>query len=93
MVKNLPANAGDEQETWVQYLGQKDNNNKKIKPHFQFPLQHQLCFSNLTLGFPDGSVVKNLSANAGDTRDIGTIPGWGRSPGIGNSNPLHSILA
>ena len=39
--------------------------------------------------FPGGSVVKNLSANAGD---IGLILGSGRSPGGGNRNPL-SILA
>ena len=37
-------------------------------------------------GFPDGSVVKNLPANAGDT---GLIPGSGRSPREGNSNPLQ----
>jgi len=36
-----------------------------------------------------GSVVKNLSANAGDTRDVGLIPGSGRSPGVGNDNPLQ----
>ena len=36
--------------------------------------------------FPAGSVVKNLSANAGDS---GSIPGSGRSPGQGNSNPLQ----
>ena len=34
-------------------------------------------------------VVKNPPANAGDTRDIGSIPGLGRSSGIGNSNPLQ----
>ena len=34
-------------------------------------------------------VVKNLSANAGDIRDVGSIPGSGRSPGGGNGNPLH----
>ena len=35
-------------------------------------------------------MVKNLSANAGDT---GLIPGSGRSPGEGNGNPLqHSCL-
>ena len=34
-------------------------------------------------------VVKNLSANAGDTGDTGSIPGLGRSPGGGNGNPLH----
>ena len=33
-------------------------------------------------------VVKNLSANAGDLRDVGSIPGYGRSPGGGNGNPL-----
>ena len=34
-------------------------------------------------------VVKNPPANAGDSRDIGWIPGWGRSPGGGNGNPLQ----
>ena len=28
-------------------------------------------------------------ANAGDMRDVGSIPGWGRSLGEGNSNPLQ----
>ena len=36
---------------------------------------------------PGDSVVKNLPANAGD---MGSIPGWGRSPGEGNDNPLQS---
>ena len=34
-------------------------------------------------------VVKNLPANAGDTRDVGSIPGSGRLPGVGNGNPLQ----
>ena len=34
-------------------------------------------------------VVKNLSANAGDIRDKGSIPGLGRYPGVGNGNPLQ----
>ena len=34
-------------------------------------------------------VVKNLPANAGDIRDMGSIPGSGRSPGGGFDNPLH----
>ena len=34
-------------------------------------------------------VVKNLPANAGDARDAGSIPGTGRSPGVGNGNPLQ----
>ena len=40
-------------------------------------------------GFPGGTVVKNPSANAGDTRDEGLIPSLGRSPGGGNGNPLQ----
>ena len=32
------------------------------------------------------SAVKHLPANVGDT---GSIPGWGRSPGEGNGNPLQ----
>ena len=34
-------------------------------------------------------LVKNLPANAGDTRDVGSIPGSGRSSGEGNGNPLQ----
>ena len=34
----------------------------------------------LLKGFPGGSVVKNSPANAGDTRDVGLIPGLGKSP-------------
>ena len=33
--------------------------------------------------------VKNLSANAGDIRDIGSVPGLGKSPGGGYGNPLQ----
>ena len=39
------------------------------------------------LGFLGGAVVKNLPASAGDAGDTGLIPGLGRSPGEGNSNP------
>ena len=38
---------------------------------------------------PDSSVVKNLPGNAGDIRDVGSIPGLGRSLGEGNGNPLQ----
>ena len=34
-------------------------------------------------------VVKNPPANAGDARDVGSIPGLGRSSGEGNGNPLQ----
>ena len=38
------------------------------------------------MGFPGGTVVKNLPANAGDA---GLIPGSGRSVGGGNGNSLQ----
>ena len=38
------------------------------------------------MGFPSGSMVKNLPAKAGDA---GLIPGLGRSLGEGNGNPLQ----
>ena len=41
------------------------------------------------LGFLDGSIVENLPANAGDKGNAGSVPGWGRSPGKGNGNPLQ----
>ena len=34
-------------------------------------------------------VIKNLPANARDVRDVGSIPGLGRSPGGGHGNPLQ----
>ena len=34
-------------------------------------------------------VKKSLPANTGDVRDMGSIPGLGRSPGEGHGNPLQ----
>ena len=34
-------------------------------------------------------MVRNLPANAGDAKSVGSIPGLGRYPGVGNSNPLQ----
>ena len=42
--------------------------------------------------YPGGRVVKDPSTSSGDTRDLCSIPGSGRSPGGGNGNPL-SIVA
>ena len=41
------------------------------------------------MNFPGGTMLKNSSANAGDTGDMGSIPELGRSPGGGHSNPLQ----
>ena len=43
-------------------------------------------YVSLLLGFPGGSEVKNLPANAGD---MGSIPASERCPGGGNGNPLQ----
>ena len=34
-------------------------------------------------------VEKNLPANSGDKRDLGTVPGSGKTPGGGHGNPLQ----
>ena len=41
------------------------------------------------MGFPGGSAVKNSPADAGDTGDVGSIPGLGRSPGGGYGSTLQ----
>jgi len=41
------------------------------------------------LGFPSDAMVKNPPANAGDEGDADLIPGLGKSPGKGTSNPLQ----
>ena len=47
------------------------------------------------MGFPGGASGENnnnnnnLPANAGDVRDMGSVPGLGRSPGGGNGSPLQ----
>ena len=43
----------------------------------------------IIVGFLVGAVVKNLPASIGDARDTGSIPESGRSPGVGNGNPLQ----
>ena len=40
--------------------------------------------------FPGGPVIKNSPANTGGARNMGSIPGWGRSPGVGYGNPLQN---
>ena len=45
--------------------------------------------SKMSLGFLGDSVVKNPPASAGDSGDMGSIPGLRRSPGEGNGNPLQ----
>ena len=48
-------------------------------------------WSHINLGFPGCASDKEPACrcNAGDVRDAGSIPGWGRSPGVGNGKPLQ----
>ena len=63
-----------------------------------FPLKHSSDWRRPTLimkvrmlysSLPGDTEVKNLPANAGETRDMGSIPGWRRAPGGGHGNPLQ----
>ena len=58
-----------------------------VEPH-QFDANELYKYYHMSIcqGFPGGSVVKNLPANA---EDVGSIPGLGRSPGGGIGNPLQ----
>ena len=38
---------------------------------------------------PSFNMVKNPPANSGDAGEVGLNPGSGRSPGVGNGNPLQ----
>ena len=44
-----------------------------------------------TLGFSGCAVVKNPPANAGNAENMGSIPGLGRSSGVGNDNSSSNI--
>ena len=61
------------------WLGNVEGNKRKGS-------HDKLVLGSHILGFPKGSVIKNLPANAGDTD---SVPGSGRSPGEGNGKPLH----
>ena len=41
------------------------------------------------MGLPHGTVVKNPPAGAEDSRDLDSIPGSERFPGVGTENPLQ----
>ena len=48
--------------------------------------KHLMMYVNIFLGFPSSTDGKESACNAGDS---GSIPGWGRSPGEWNGNPLQ----
>ena len=58
-------------------------------PHSQGNRTHEYIMLNRQTASQGALVVKNPPANAGDTRDAGSIPGLERSPGGGNGNWLQ----
>ena len=79
---------------WYIFIWKKENTQNISLSQNMLIFYEKLCtYTNIHLdiiadisGFPGGSVVKNPPANAGD---MGSIPGWGRSPGEGNGNPFQ----
>ena len=70
------------------------NKNLQVYPMFKIFKRKKRCTlcSGMHIegmGFSHGSAVKNLPANAGDTGDMGSILGSGKSPGIRNGNSLQ----
>ena len=74
--------AGGEEKTWSQW----EVNHVKMEVEIESCCHKQRMPGTMRSwrGFPDGLVVKNLPANAGDTD---SIPGSGRSPREWNGNP------
>ena len=58
----------------------------KEQIHTSFIFLFYLSTERIRLGFSDSSVGKGSACNV---EDQGSIPGWGRSPGEGNGNPLQ----
>ena len=72
---------------WATELNWQGSSIQDETESFQCGDLHNITGNTLGVGVvPGGSVVKNLSANAGDT---GSIPGSGRFPREGNGNPLQ----
>ena len=59
-----------------------------LPPWAQFQTHKLISFSGMWAS-QAALVVKNLPANAGDLKGRDSIPGSGRSPGVGNGNPFQ----
>ena len=89
-VKRLPTM----RETRVQSLGLEDLLEKEMATHSSIlPGKSYGQRSLVGIASQLALVVKNLPASAGDTRDMGSIPELGRSPGGGHGNsPQYPCL-
>ena len=59
------------------------------KQYMKYICMYTYMFCESLQGFPGGTMVKNLPANAGDATDEGLIPASWRFPGVGNGNPFQ----
>ena len=57
--------------------------------HQVISLKKSYIYVYILMGFPGGTVGKESTCNAGDTEDMGLIPGSERSLGEGNGSPLQ----
>ena len=55
------------------------------------PVHPSVLNTMIHRGFPSGTNGKEPSANAGDIRDLSSIPGSGRSPGGGHDTPFQYL--
>ena len=72
---------------WMKYVFTLKSGD--LKKNSVLALLTFLIYCFLNSGFPGGTAVKNLPANAGAARDKCSTPESGRSPGVGNDNPLQ----
>ena len=68
---------------WCQALGWRRGSHISSPPQLW-----EMGITIFLLSFPGCTVIKKPPANAGGTRDVGSVPGSGRSSGEGNGNPL-----
>ena len=66
---------------------------KMVLLSFKYPhLADKICtYLHVSRASQVALVVKDPPANAGDKTDVGSVPGSGRSPGGGHSNPLQEF--
>ena len=65
----------------------RETRGSELRPQISHPASPDTATGTENAMLPGGAVVKNLPANAGDPRDVGSIPEPGRFPGGGNGNP------
>ena len=71
-------------QQWLNWIFSWSNNVRNQREDRISGLAEVDCFVSPLAGFSDGSVVKNPPASVGD---VGSVPGWGTSPGEGNGYP------